>query len=76
MHDTLQEHTVYDRTLLRATAQDKGDANSNQMAMRLGIDRATAWRLWNGRTTPSLAVAAAVEEHYGLTAAQLIRRPA
>jgi transcriptional regulator with XRE-family HTH domain len=76
MQETLHTRTAtYDRTLLHERARRLGDANSNQMANRLGLDRATAWRLWKGKVTPTAPVLAAVHEHYGLTAGDLIRRP-
>lgn len=64
---------MYDRTLLIATAQDKGHENPRQMAAEIGIDISAAYRLWNGEHAPAAATIAAVEEHYGLTARQLIK---
>lgn len=64
---------MYDRTLLIATARDKGDANARQTATRLGIDVSAAYRLWRGTHAPSITTAAAVNEHYGLSIGQLIK---
>lgn len=65
---------MYDRTALRAAALEAGDENSNQLAIRLGLPRNTAWRLWHGKVAPSPALAAAVQEAYGLPVAELIKR--
>ncbi|MEU6441383.1 helix-turn-helix domain-containing protein [Streptomyces sp. NPDC047046] len=67
---------VYDRTTLRAAAQRAGDLTPSDSARRLGVARNTAWRLWTGTVAPSAAVAAAVEVHYGVSAAHLITRTA
>lgn len=61
----------YDRTTLRTVARTMGDKTPSDVARRLGIPAATAWRLYNGHTAPSLRVAAAVEHHYGITATHL-----
>ncbi|AGK80435.1 hypothetical protein SFUL_5547 [Streptomyces microflavus DSM 40593] len=66
----------YDRTTLLAAAHTCGDQHYEEMGARLGISRATAWRLWNGRTAPSVTTAAAVEREYGVPARQLIARTA
>lgn len=65
---------MYDRTALRAAALEAGDENSNQLAIRLGLPRNTAWRLWHGKVAPSPEVAAAVQAAYGLPVAALIKR--
>jgi transcriptional regulator with XRE-family HTH domain len=55
---------MYDRTALREAAARRGDTNSNRVAIRLGVGRMTAHRLWNGTAAPSAAVAAAVHRAY------------
>lgn len=67
---------MYDRTILRAVAREKGDTTSADMARRLGVAPPTAWRLWTGKAGPSAAVAARVHEVYGLTYADLTRKVA
>lgn len=67
---------MYDRTILRAVAREKGDTTSADMARRLGVATATAWRLWNGKAGASAAVADRVREVYGLTYTDLTRKPA
>ncbi|WP_326797482.1 XRE family transcriptional regulator [Streptomyces sp. NBC_01808] len=64
---------MYDRTLFRAVAQDKGDAHYLDTAARLKVAPTTAWRLWTGKTAPSLRLAAAVEAAYGVPAARLLK---
>jgi transcriptional regulator with XRE-family HTH domain len=64
---------VYDRATFIAAAQDAGDRSPSDTARRLQVARNTAWRLWNGHTAPSAALAAAVEHHYGVSARQLIK---
>jgi hypothetical protein len=68
--------TVYDRSILRAVAREKGDETSADMSRRLGVAPVTAWRLWNGTGGPSATVAAAVKRVYGLDAADLLRKAA
>lgn len=63
---------MYDRTALRAAAEQRGDINSNRVAIRLGLSRMTAHRLWNGIGAPSAEVTAAVQEEYGLPARDLL----
>lgn len=63
---------MYDRSKLIAAATEQGDDTSPKMARRLGCPRNTAWRLWNGRVAPSAALAAAVQEQYGVSAGDLI----
>lgn len=63
---------TYDRTRLLAAALQRGDQHYTEMGRRLGLSRATAWRLWNGHTAPSAVTLAAVEREYGLPARQLI----
>ncbi|MET9253785.1 XRE family transcriptional regulator [Streptomyces sp. NPDC003717] len=67
---------MYDRAALVHAAQAAGDHSPSDTARRLKVARNTAWRLWNGRTAPSAAVAAAVECHYGVSAGQLVKRAA
>ncbi|MFD3903011.1 XRE family transcriptional regulator [Streptomyces sp. CB04723] len=62
----------YDRTTLLAAAQARGDQHYREMGQRLGVSRATAWRLWTGRTAPSAVTAAACEREYGVPARQLL----
>ncbi|MGW4305110.1 XRE family transcriptional regulator [Streptomyces californicus] len=62
----------YDRTTLVAAAHARGDQHYREMGHRLGLSRATAWRLWTGRTAPSAVTAAAVETAYGIPAGQLL----
>ena len=63
---------MYDRSKLIAAAKEQGDDTSPKVARRLACPRNTAWRLWHGRVAPSAALAAAVQEHYGLTAGDLL----
>lgn len=67
---------MYDREALIAAARAAGDHSPSDTARRLKVARTTAWRLWNGQTAPSAAVAAAVEQHYKVSAGQLIKRAA
>lgn len=67
---------MYDRALLVTAARRAGDRSPSDTARRLKVARNTAWRLWNGHTAPSAAVAAAVEEHYGVSAGQLMKQAA
>ncbi|MES9554816.1 MULTISPECIES: XRE family transcriptional regulator [unclassified Streptomyces] len=67
---------MYDRRTLLSAAHGRGDEHYEQMGHRLGISRATAWRLWNGRGKPSADTAAAVQREYGLGAGQLIEQAA
>lgn len=64
---------MYDRSVFRAVARDKGDKHYNTVAKRLDIAPVTAWRLWHGKAAPSTRIAAAVESTYGLSASQLLR---
>jgi len=64
---------MYDRALLQAVASDKGDRHYLDLAARLKVAPATAWRLWTGKTAPSARVAAAVEDAYGIRAASLLK---
>jgi transcriptional regulator with XRE-family HTH domain len=71
----------YDRTVLRAVAEQTGDHTPSDLRRRLMVapagmivSDATAWRLWNGTHAPSAQVAAAVEAAYGITASDLLRR--
>lgn len=67
---------MYDRAALVTAARAAGDRTPSDTARRLKVARNTAWRLWHGRTAPSAALAAAVEQHYGVTAGQLVKRAA
>ncbi|MBB6415805.1 hypothetical protein [Streptomyces sp. AK010] len=67
---------VYDREALVTAARKAGDHKPSDTARRLKVARNTAWRLWHGHTAPSANVAAAVEEHYGVSAGQLVKRSA
>lgn len=67
---------MYDRTLLITAARQAGDLTPSDTAKRLKVARNTAWRLWRGHTAPSAAVAAAVQEHYGVSAGHLLKRVA
>jgi transcriptional regulator with XRE-family HTH domain len=64
---------MYDRTVLVTAARAIGDRRPVDLATRLGVARNTAWRLWHGRTAPSADLAARVEQHYGISARQLIQ---
>ncbi|MEL3944476.1 helix-turn-helix domain-containing protein [Streptomyces sp. LNU-CPARS28] len=48
-----------------------GDTKSPQVARRLAVHPATAWRLIKGRSKPAAETLAAIEREYGLTAADL-----
>lgn len=63
----------YDRTTLRTAAARRGDTNSNRVAVRLGIPRTTAFRLWKGTAVPSAAVAEAVRRTYRVKYDDLIQ---
>lgn len=64
---------MYDRALLQAVASDKGDRHYTDLATRLKVAPATAWRLWTGKTRPSVQVAVAVEDAYGLSLSHLLK---
>lgn len=63
---------MYDRTSLRAAAGAIGDKRYLDLAERLKVAPATAWRLWSGKTAPSSHVAAKIEAAYGLPASRLL----
>lgn len=67
---------MYDRTVFLAAARNAGDRTPSDCARRLKVARNTAWRLWTGKTAPSAQLAAAVQQHYGISAQQLICRTA
>ncbi|MGC5343685.1 XRE family transcriptional regulator [Streptomyces sp. DT171] len=67
---------MYDRKALRAAAAVRGDAHFEQVATRLGVARATAWRLWTGKGAPSARTAAAIHREYGLGTGELIHQAA
>lgn len=67
---------AYDRTRLLNAAHQRGDQHWTDLITRLGVSRATAYRLWTGRGEPKARIAAAVEREYGVTAQQLIERVA
>ncbi|MFF1686044.1 XRE family transcriptional regulator [Streptomyces sp. NPDC058254] len=64
---------MYDRSILRSVATARGHAHYLDVSTALGVAPVTAWRLWNGKTAPSVALAAAVEQTYGIPASQLLR---
>ncbi|MFD4880045.1 XRE family transcriptional regulator [Streptomyces sp. NPDC058420] len=64
---------MYDRAHLQAIAIGKGDRHYSDLATRLKVAPATAWRLWTGKNAPSARVAAAVEAEYGIPASQLLK---
>jgi transcriptional regulator with XRE-family HTH domain len=64
---------VYDRAHLQAVAHDRGDRHYTDLAARLNVAPATAWRLWTGKTAPSARVAAAVQDEYGIPASRLLK---
>ncbi|MFD5057398.1 hypothetical protein [Streptomyces sp. NPDC058394] len=64
---------MYDRTALISAARAMGDCSPSDVSRRLGVARNTGWRLWHGHTAPSAVVAAAAEQHYGVSARQLLR---
>lgn len=51
---------AYDRTRLLAAAHQRGDQHWTDLITRLGVSRATAYRLWTGRGEPKARTAAAV----------------
>ncbi|MFF5001563.1 XRE family transcriptional regulator [Streptomyces phaeochromogenes] len=63
---------MYDRGHLQAIASSKGDRHYTDLAARLKVAPATAWRLWTGKTAPSVRLAAAVEAEYGIPASCLL----
>ncbi|WP_432194752.1 XRE family transcriptional regulator [Streptomyces sp. bgisy027] len=65
---------MYDRAHLQAVASGKGDRHYTDLAARLKVAPATAWRLWTGKTAPSARVAAAVEAEYGISASGLLQQ--
>lgn len=67
---------MYDRTSLVTAARAAGDHTPSDTSRRLGVARNTAWRLWRGHVAPSAALAAAVQQHYGVPPGDLIRRTA
>lgn len=67
---------AYDRTHLLVAAHQRGDQHWTDLITRLGVSRATAYRLWTGRGEPKARTAAAVEREYGISAGQLIERTA
>ncbi|NEA19852.1 XRE family transcriptional regulator [Streptomyces halstedii] len=65
---------LYDRTRLRAAAAKRGDQGFDQVRARLGVSRATAYRLWTGRGEPRARTAAAIHREYGLHAHELVEQ--
>ncbi|MFS0695088.1 helix-turn-helix domain-containing protein [Streptomyces nitrosporeus] len=63
----------YDRTQLLAAAHRAGDQHWTDLIPRLGVSRATAYRLWTGRGEPKATTAAAVQAAYGVTPADLVK---
>lgn len=64
----------YDRAILRAVAREKGIDSPAELSRRLSVSESTGWRLWTGKAAPSASVAALVETHLGLSAADLLRK--
>lgn len=71
---------MYDRTTLVAAVRrveaDDVTALTTLITRRLQIAPNTAWRLVNGRTAPSAALAARIEAEYGVPTSALLRRTA
>ncbi|WP_399087969.1 XRE family transcriptional regulator [Streptomyces sp. BBFR2] len=67
---------MYDRATFIAAARELGDASPSDTARRMKVARTTAWRLWRGNGAPSAALAAAVEQHYGVSTHHLVKRTA
>ena len=65
---------MYDRTLLRTAAAAKGQHYYVDLSDHLKVAQSTAWRLWYGKNTPSVATARKVEDAYGVTLAQLLQQ--
>lgn len=65
---------MYDRTALIEAAKSIGDRNPSDTARRLKVARNTAWRLWKGKTKPDADTLAAVQLHYGLPSALLLKK--
>lgn len=63
---------MYDRTTLIDAAVAAGIENPNQLAIRLGVGRMTAHRLWNGTAAPTATVAATVRAELGVDVADLL----
>lgn len=63
---------MYDRSTLQAVAAAKGDRHYSDLANRLGVAQVTGWRLWTGKTAPSVTIAAKVEAAYGLGISHLL----
>lgn len=64
---------MYDRTLLRAAAEAKGQRNYVDLSTHLKVAQSTGWRLWYGKNAPSIATARKVEDAYGVTLNQLLQ---
>jgi transcriptional regulator with XRE-family HTH domain len=69
-----QENAVYDRTIFRAVAAQKGDVSGADIARRLDVSPVTGWRLLKGVCAPAADVAARIEAAYGLTTADMLRK--
>lgn len=67
---------MYDRSTLRAAATTAGVQGWEELGHRLGVSRATAYRLWRGIGCPAARTAAAVQREYGLGIDALIERTA
>lgn len=67
---------MYDRTILRAVARERGDRTGADIARRLGVSPVTGWRLLNGVCAPNADVTDLVRQHYGLTRGDLLRTTA
>ena len=64
---------MYDRTLLRAAAEAKGQRSYVDLSDHLKVAPSTGWRLWYGKNAPSVATARKVEDAFGLTLSQLLQ---
>jgi hypothetical protein len=72
-----QENNVsdlYDRTIFRAVAREKGDTTGADIARRLDVSPVTGWRLLHGKCAPTADVTARIQAAYGLTAADMLRK--
>lgn len=61
----------YNHPRLLAAMAEVGDTKSPQVAHRLAVHPATAWRLIKGRSRPAAETLVAIEREYGLTATDL-----
>ncbi|WP_369377630.1 hypothetical protein [Streptomyces sp. cg36] len=61
----------YNHRRLLDAMSEAGDTKSPQVARRLAVHPATAWRLIKGLSKPAAETLVAIEREYGLTAADL-----